>query len=221
MTRLRISPLGVVLELKLRNIHDLTFAREGGRTGVNGDTDFDAAPTCELGHVLRDVMLRVLFLRQAHGSRARILLCRVDVKDAFRRVLVDPAGARTFGYVFGDHVVVRLCLQFGWRNSPGFWGLMVSALEHAHTHSTFQGADVSQQGAAAVAPVELSPPRGLWVVAIPRDCGPVPGIGVNTRSNYFVRYYVDDGILAELQWWPEGRRCLRAVQSVASDHFRL
>ena len=36
-----------------------------------------------------------------------------------------------------------------------------------------------------------------------------------------MRYYVDDGILVELQWWPDGRRCLRAVQSLASDHFRL
>ena len=34
-------------------------------------------------------------------------------------------------------------------------------------------------------------------------------------------YYVDDGILVELQRWLDGRRCLRAVQSLASDHFRL
>jgi len=122
----------------------------------------------------------------------------VDVKDAFRQVLVDPAGASTFGYVFGNRVVVDLRLQFGWRNSPGFWGLMTSALEHAHTHTTFQGADVSRQGAAAVSHVEVSPPRGVQVVAIPRDCGPVPGAGGLTGSNFFVRYYVDDGILVEL-----------------------
>ena len=36
-----------------------------------------------------------------------------------------------------------------------------------------------------------------------------------------MRYYVDDGILAEVQWWPNGRRCVRAVQSLTSDHFRL
>ena len=54
----------------------------------------------------------------------------------FWQVLVDPAGAPTFGYVFGNHVVVDLRLQLGWRNSRGFWGLMASALKHAHTHST-------------------------------------------------------------------------------------
>ena len=53
------------------------------------------------------------------------------------------------------------------------------------------------------------------------DCQPVPGTGGNTGSFFFVRYYVDDGILVELQWWPDGRRCQRAVQSLASDHFRL
>ena len=36
-----------------------------------------------------------------------------------------------------------------------------------------------------------------------------------------MRYYVDDGILVEVQWWPDGRRGMRAVQSLASDHFRL
>ena len=115
---LRISPLSVVLELKFRIIHDLTFARAGGRTSVNGDTDFDSAPPSELGHVLRVVLLRVMFLKKTHGSSARMPLCRVDVKDVFQRVLADPAGAPAFGYVFCDRVVVDLRLQFGWRNSP-------------------------------------------------------------------------------------------------------
>ena len=211
---LRISPLRVVLEPKFPIIHDLSFARAGGRTSINGDTDFDSAPPSELGHVVHDILLRVMFLRQTHGSSARILLCRVDVKDAFRQASVDPAGAPAFGYVFGDRVVVDLRLQFGWRNSPGFWGLMASALEHAHTHSMFQGADVSQQGAAAVAHVGISPPRGVPVVSTPGDCGPVSGSGGNAGTYFFVRYYVDDGILVELQWWPDGRRCLRAVQSL-------
>ena len=63
--------------------------------------------------MLRDVLLRVLFLCQKRGKNARIVLCRVDVKDAFRQVPVDPAGAPVFGYVVGDHVVVDLRLQFG------------------------------------------------------------------------------------------------------------
>ena len=201
---LRITPLSVVLEPKFRIIHDLTFARAGGRTSVNGDTNFDSAPPSELGHELREVLLRVMFLRQTQSNSARILLCRVDVKDAFRQVLVDASVAPVFGYVFGDRVVVDLPLKFGLRNSPGFWGLMASALKHAHTHSTFQGVDVSQQGASAVAHVRISPPRGVPVVSIPGDCGPASGSGGNAGNYLFVRYYVDDGILVELQWWPNG-----------------
>ena len=79
---IRLSPLGVVEELKLRIIHDLTSAGSGNRSSVNEDTDFDCAPPCELGHVLRDALLRVLYLRQKHGPRARIVLSRIDVKGA-------------------------------------------------------------------------------------------------------------------------------------------
>ena len=76
---LRLSPLAVVLKPKFRIIHDLAFARAGGRSSVNGDIDLSSAPCCELGHVLRDVLLRVSFFRHTHGPRARIVLCRVDV----------------------------------------------------------------------------------------------------------------------------------------------
>ena len=157
---LRVLPLVAVLKPKFRIIHDLTFARAGGHSSLNDDTDFSSAPFCELDHVLRDVLLQVLFLRQMHGPTARIVLCRVDVKDAYRQVLVDPVGAPVFEYSMGECVVVDLRLQCGWRNSPGVWGLMASALEHAHTQSTFQDVAVSPQGAAAVEHVLLAPPRG-------------------------------------------------------------
>ena len=166
---LRVSPLAVVLKPKFRIIYDLTFTRAGGHSCVNDDTDFSSAPSCELGHVLRDVLLRVLLLRQKHGLTARIVLCRVDVKDAFRQVLADPVGAPVFGYAMGEYVVADLRLQFGWRKSPGLWGLMASSLEHVHTHSafqddsSFQDAAVFLQGApraAAVEHVRLAPPRG-------------------------------------------------------------
>ena len=141
------------------------------------------------------------------------------MKHAYRQVLVDPVGAPVFGYAMGEYVVVDLRLQFGWRNSPGFWGLMASALEHSHTHSTFQDAAVSRGGCRQTcAPC---PAVGDSVTSFPRDCRTVPGSGGYAGSRFFVRYYVDDGILVEVQWWPDGRRCMRAVKSLASDHFRL
>ena len=119
---LRTSLLAVVLEPKVCIVHDLTFARAGVRTSVNNDTIFSSAPTCDLGSVLRDMLMRVLFLRLSHGTDAQIVLCRVDVEGAFWQVPVDPAGVPVFGYVAGGHVIVDFRLQFGWRNSPGFWG---------------------------------------------------------------------------------------------------
>ena len=218
---LRVSPLVIVLKPKFRIIHDLTFTRAGRHSSVNDDTDFSSAPSCELGHVFRNVLLRVWFLRQLHGPTARITLCFVDVKDAYLQVLVDPVGAPVIGYAVGDHVVMDLHLQSGWRNSPGFWELMASALEHFHTHSTFQDAAVSPQGAAAVEHVRLAPRRGGSVSSLPRDRRTVSGSGGYAESRFFARYYVDDGILVEVQWWPDGRRCMRAVQPLASVHYSL
>ena len=134
---------------------------------------------------------------------------------------MDPAGALVFGYVAGGHVVVDMCFHFGWRNSPGFGGLVASALEHSNTRSTFNTAVVSRQGEDTVAHVVVAPPRGGPVVPLPRDCQPVLGTEGNTGSSFVVRYYVDDGILMELQWWPVDRRCQRAVQLLGSVHFHL
>ena len=130
---LRLSPLAVVLKHMFRIIHDLTFARAGRRPSINGDINFSTAPRGDLGHVLRDVLLRVLFLRQTRGPRTGVGLCCVDVTDAFGHVLVDPAGAPVLGYAMGSHVVADLRFQFDWRNGRGFYRLMAAALEHAHT----------------------------------------------------------------------------------------
>ena len=158
--------------------------------------------------------LRVLFLRQLLGPSARIVLCRVDGKDAFRQVLLDPVGAPVFGFVMGEYGVVDLRLQFGWRNSPRFWGLMASALEHSYTHPTFEDAAVSPQGAAAVEHVGLAAQRGGSVTSLPRIFEPFP-VAAATPGVVF------PCILVQVQWWPDGRRCMRAVQSLASDHFRV
>lgn len=113
---LRVSPLGVVQEPKFRIIHYLTFAaarrsataKVAGacRTRVNADTDFGRAPECLLGHVLLEILMRILFLRQLHGESVEIMHCRVDVREAFRQVLIDPSKASVFGYVMGDVVLV-------------------------------------------------------------------------------------------------------------------
>ena len=41
------------------------------------------------------------------------------------------------------------------------------------------------------------------------------------NDDFFVEYYVDDGILVERQHFANGARCLAASASLAWDHFRL
>lgn len=67
---------------------------------VNADVDFEQAPLVELARVLRDIMLRIVYLRRPVGPCARILLSKMDVTEAFRQVRVQWAGAPIFGYNF-------------------------------------------------------------------------------------------------------------------------
>ena len=53
--RVYVFPLAVMLKPKFRIIHDLKFARAGGHSSVNDNTDFSSAPSCELGHMIWDV----------------------------------------------------------------------------------------------------------------------------------------------------------------------
>ena len=97
---LRVSTLAVPKSsTKLRVVHDLTFSSGPSMTCVNEDTGFSSAFTCELGHVLRDIIWHVLYLRQRFGRGVRIVLSKMDVKDAFRQVPVEVTRAPVFGIV--------------------------------------------------------------------------------------------------------------------------
>ena len=139
---LHVSPVGAVEGRKLRIIHDLTFAAHAYRSSVNDKTDFSVAPPFELGHVFANVCRRILYLRQRLGVVARVVLCRIDVKDAVRQIPVDPLHDAKFGYAFDEYAVMDLFLQFGWRSSPGFLDVVVSSLEHAHDQKSLQDAVV-------------------------------------------------------------------------------
>ena len=84
--RLRVSPqASSKSSTKVRVWHDLTFSSVTPMTGVNEDTDYSLAPTCDHGHALRDIIWRTPYMRQRLGGGARIVLRKMDVKDAFRK----------------------------------------------------------------------------------------------------------------------------------------
>lgn len=118
-------------------------------TPVNATTDWDKIPKCALSGVLDDVMLWILRLRSKLEPLRCILVQKMGVKSAFRQVGVDPAGAANFGSIFRNFVVIDLRLQFRWRDSPGWSGLLGSAAEHAQKGTTRRSADVLETGREA------------------------------------------------------------------------
>ena len=98
--------------------------------------------------MLRNIIGRILYSRRRFGPRARTVLSKIDVTEAFRQVSVQWAGAPVFGYVFRELVVPDRRLQFGWRSSPGFFCTFSAALEHAHRHTSYDDA-VMEQGCTA------------------------------------------------------------------------
>lgn len=221
---LRLSPLGVAVSpTKTRIIHDLTFIGSPGASSVNANTNFESAPKLRLGRVLRNIVWRILFLRQKFGPQARIVISKMDVAEAFRQVAVCWAGAPVFGYVFRDWVVVDRRLQFGWRNSPGFFCLFSSALQHSHSETSPRDAVVTKQGRDATQHVEVrSPMAPECPASFPSGVRTPSGSGGGERDNFFGLFYMDDAVLVEAI--PESgssSRCLQASASLASDHFRL
>ena len=119
---LSISPLGVVVNpSKTRVMNDLSHHTSDKGRCVNIDTDAAEAPCIELGHVLREVVERILYLRRRFGPRVRTVICKVDIASAYRHVPVEWSGAPVFGFVFGDWVAVDPRSCFGWRSSPAWF----------------------------------------------------------------------------------------------------
>ena len=53
----------------------------------------------------------------------------------------------------------------------------------------------------------------------PSDCKRVPGNGGDAGDIFFVKFYVDDGILVEVRFFQDRRKLRRAIESLGSDHF--
>ena len=125
-----------------------------------------------------------------------------------------------FGCAFRELVVADRRLQLGWWSSPGFSCLFSAALEHAHRRTSYDDPVVMEQGRTATEHVSVTPPRATIGRLRCHLVVGSPAVG-GGKSPFFVLYYVDDGILVEVQWWPDGRRCRRASASLASDRYRL
>ena len=73
-------------------------------------------------------------------------MSKAGVSGAFRNVRGDPDQAHNLCYTVGDLVVIDFRLTFGWSGSPGFWGVMSAATEHAHWQTTLNWTQLSDEG---------------------------------------------------------------------------
>ena len=103
-------------------------------------------------NLMNELLVRFLGLRRKCPKK-RILIQKMDVCSAFRQIPVDPAGAPAFAYVLEDFLVADLRLQFGWRGSPGWFGVVASAIEHARRNTTRESVELSPSGIRTTAHV--------------------------------------------------------------------
>ena len=82
----------------------------------------------------------------------------MDVKSAFRQVGVAPDRAAAFACRLEDLVFVDLRLQFGWRGSPGWRGVVVSAIQEAYWSTTWTTAGTSAAATEATSHVGAAKP---------------------------------------------------------------
>ena len=221
---LRVAPLGAVVTHKVRIINDYSFeagAARGEKGGLNRDTQTEEVPKCLCGDALPALLKALTDLRIRFPNR-RILLAKADVTDAFRNVRIAPHQAQNFCYVVDDVLVSDFRLTFGWAASPGYWGLMAAAAEHAHCNTTVNSAVILPEGKAMMSHVKIVKP---WENGSPTR---IPtGVRVNAPKRggpsepFLTSVYVDDFIMASVQLNASDQTALIASASLASDNVRL
>ena len=159
-------------------------------------------PKCLCADALPSLLNALTDLR-IRFSHLRIILATADVTAAFRNVRVSPDQAQNFCYGVDDVLVEDLRLTFRWAASPGYWGLMASAVKHSHLHTTVDSAVILPEGKAMMSHAKIvNPwesgrptriPSGVRVKE-PRRGGP--------NEPFLTAIYVDDFIMASVQLNP-------------------
>ena len=129
-------------------------AQSREKRGFNEDTDPDTVPQCLCALALPKFLDELVSLRKKFPEK-RILMSEANVSDPFRNVRVDPDKAHIFCYTVGQLIVIDFRLAFGWSGSPGFWGVMSAAAEHAHCNIMINSIQLLDEGKAMIAHVKV------------------------------------------------------------------
>ena len=152
----------------------------------------------------------------------RVLVIKADVSDAFQNVIIDLDEAHTFCYTVGELIVIDFRLTLGWPGSPGLWGVMSAAAEHAHCNTTLASAQILGEGADTMAHVKMV---DRWQAGnpttVPADAEIKAHPGGGVADPFFATVYADYYLLVRVQHSDHDTTVLTASASLASDHVRL
>ena len=180
----------------------------------------DQIPECHLAGVIGQIISRMLGLRDRFGIGKRILIQKVDAKRVFRQVGVDLAGAANVGYVLGGYLFIDLRLQFGWRGSPGWWGVTASVIQQAQRQTTKASATILAAGKVATAHVQVAGRTGVAVEPLPQVSIVETVRGGGEEDPAWGGFFMDDAVSVEVQWEADKGRCLVLSQTLASSHHQ-
>ena len=74
-----------------------------------------------------NVIRMILYWKRRYPT-IPILLCKRDVKGAFKLLPVSIVGLAHMGIQFANYTILYLSLYFGWKQSPASWGIISSLL---------------------------------------------------------------------------------------------
>ncbi|MEP3733698.1 MAG: hypothetical protein ABJN02_17340 [Lentilitoribacter sp.] len=153
---------------------------------MKSDTDFDKSPVCDLGEVLFRFIAQTCVHREQVGAEVPIYISKMDVKDAFRRGHIEWDKAPTFSYVVGEHIVIDFILVFGYRSSPGWWGLMVAAILHSHRNTDVNTPVVLPEARLIANDVKgLLPAEGSSAICAPLGVVVVPEVHGHSETEFY------------------------------------
>ena len=111
-------------------------------------------------------------------------------------------------------------LQFGWRGSPGSWGVIASAIQQAQRQTTKKSATILAAGKEATAHVQVAGHTGVAVEPLPRGCIVAEAEGGEEEDPVWVVLFMDAAGSVEVQWEAGGGRYSVLSQALASNHHQ-
>lgn len=88
----------------------------------------------------------------------------MDIRETYRQAPIESDGSAVFDYALNNKIVADVRTQFGWHISSGLGGVVASALQHSHNHTSFWDTRVSGHGRAAAAGVTMVPSRPRFFI---------------------------------------------------------